>query len=276
MHFYGKLSWEFTKNATGSVSKRINKARKEEVPESDNAIAEEEGIKLAAEAEAAMHDVHDMNYDTIGLLEHIGMLNEDQRRVFEQVCGHLETWIWRVQIQGTKTIVHVCQWSRWNWKSFLIEMIRSQIKEIWKDRVDDDITCAVAAPTGLAAYIVECIAGSTYPLNMRERQLDTGHCLRLHKKQPPLLKLIIIDEVSMLSNLNLAYIHLWLELSGGSRDEYLGSMNILFVGDILQLPPVTGSLVFSKLCNELIFSRMGKHCFGKHLQRNNCIWWVDY
>ena len=68
MHFYGKLSWEFTKNATGSVSKRINKARKEEVPESDNAIAEEEGIKLAAEAEAAMHDVHDMNYDTIGLL----------------------------------------------------------------------------------------------------------------------------------------------------------------------------------------------------------------
>ena len=93
-------------------------------------------------------------------------------------------------------------------KSFLIEMIRSQIKEIWKDRVDDDITCAVAAPTGLAAYIVECIAGSNYPLNMRERQLDTGHCLRLHKKQPPLLKLIIIDEVSMLSNLNLAYIHL--------------------------------------------------------------------
>ena len=38
-----------------------------------------------------MHDVHDMNYDTTGLLEHIGMLNEDQRRVFEQVCGHLET-----------------------------------------------------------------------------------------------------------------------------------------------------------------------------------------
>ena len=51
------------------------------------------------------------------------------------------------------------------------------------------------------------------------------------------LKLIIIDEVSMLSNLNLAYIHLQLEeLFGGSSDEYFGSMNMLFVGDILQLP----------------------------------------
>jgi len=46
------------------------------------------------------------------------------------------------------------------------------------------------------------------------------------------------------------------ELFGGSGD-WLGSMNMLFVGDILQLPPVTGSLIFSKLSNKLIASRMG-------------------
>ena len=34
-------------------------------------------------------------------------------------------------------------------------------------------------------------------------------------------------------------------------------MNMLFVGDILQLPPVTGSPVFEKLCNKLIANRMG-------------------
>ena len=39
-------------------------------------------------------------------------------------------------------------------KSFLIETIRSQVKEIRKDHVGDETTCAIAAPTGLAAYNV--------------------------------------------------------------------------------------------------------------------------
>ena len=39
-------------------------------------------------------------------------------------------------------------------KSFLIETIRSLVKEMWKDDAGDDTTCAVAAPTGLAAYNV--------------------------------------------------------------------------------------------------------------------------
>ena len=50
------------------------------------------------------------------------------------------------------------------------------------------------------------------------------------------VKLIIIDEVSMLSSLNLAYIRLRLkELFGG--DQWFGGINILFVGDFLQLRP---------------------------------------
>ena len=59
-------------------------------------------------------------------------------------------------------------------------------------------------------------------------------------------KLIIIDEISMVSSLNLAYIHLRLEeLFGG--DEWFGSINMLFVGDILQLQPVNGSAVFENI-----------------------------
>ena len=38
-------------------------------------------------------------------------------------------------------------------KSFLIEIVRSQVNKIWEDSVNNgDIACAVAAPTGLAAY----------------------------------------------------------------------------------------------------------------------------
>ena len=70
------------------------------------------------------------------------------------------------------------------------------------------------------------------------------------------VKLIIIDEVSMLSSLNLAYIHLRLEeLFGG--DQWFGGANVLFVGDILQLPPVNGSHVFQNVCNKVIGARLG-------------------
>ena len=39
-------------------------------------------------------------------------------------------------------------------KSFLIETIRIEVKEIWKDHASDDTTCAAAISTGLAAYNV--------------------------------------------------------------------------------------------------------------------------
>ena len=58
----------------------------------------------------------------------------------------------------------------------------------------------------------------------------------------------------MVSSLNLAYIHLRLdELFGG--DEWFGSRNMLFVGDILQLQPVNKAArkrkqSKSKLCDD--------------------------
>ena len=62
----------------------------------------------------------------------------------------------------------------------------------------------------------------------------------------------------MLSNLNLAYIHLRLEELFGGTD-WFGSINVMFVGDLLQLPPVNGDPVFSKL-NQKAMSKLG--CMG--------------
>ena len=59
------------------------------MPADKDEVVEEEGVKLIGKVEAAMHDLHDMDYDTIGLSECIAMLNEDQRRIFEQVSSHL-------------------------------------------------------------------------------------------------------------------------------------------------------------------------------------------
>ena len=251
--------------------RRINEARKEEeVPKDENEAVEEEGVKLAGEAEAAMNDVHDMDYDTIGLSERIAMLNEDQRRIFDQVSDHLNHQC-RHETDGCKCKdlkpLHMfVSGVGGTGKSFLIETVRSLVKEIWKDDTSNDTICAVAAPTGLAAYNVGGVTvHRLFQLPIEHEGKTAGYwslskvAQKVMRTNLRSLKLIIIDEVSMLSNLNLAYIHLRLEeLFGGSGDKYFGSMNMLFVGDILQLPPVTGSPVFSKLCNKLIASRMGE------------------
>ena len=56
----------------------------------------------------------------------------------------------------------------------------------------------------------------------------------------------------MLSSLNLAYIHLRLEEVFGG-DTWFGSVNVLFVGDLLQFPPVNGRPVFEKVVRKAIF-----------------------
>ena len=70
------------------------------------------------------------------------------------------------------------------------------------------------------------------------------------------VKVFIVDEVSMVSSLNLAYLHLRLEELFGS-DEWFGGKNILFVGDILQLQPVNGSPVFERVTQKSLTLRLG-------------------
>ena len=60
----------------------------------------------------------------------------------------------------------------------------------------------------------------------------------------------------MLSNLNLAYVHLRLDEIFG-RDQWFGGVNVLFVGDVLQLPPVNGAPVFDRLTNKSVASKLG-------------------
>ena len=78
------------------------------------------------------------------------------------------------------------------------------------------------------------------------------------------LRLLIIDEVSMLSNLNLAYVHLRLDEIFG-RDEWFGGVNVLFVGDILQLPQVNGVPMFDRITNKAVALNLGCMTSVKHL-----------
>ena len=136
-------------------------------------------------------------------------------------------------------------------KSFLIKAL---VNCIWSL---DGLLCAVAALTGLAAFNV---GGVTIH---RLFQLPIEHTARaasywsLPKSSQKVMKttlhnvkMFIIDEISMVSSLNLSYMHLRLE-------ELFGGNEGLFVGDLLQLQPVSGTPVFEKISNKSLLFQIG-------------------
>ena len=102
------------------------------------------------------------------------------------------------------------------------------------------------APTGVAAIQVD---GTTIHTALG---IPVGH---FGTKLPPLpdkmkcslrnhlsdLKVIIIDEISMVSNELLFYMHLRLnEIFGSVNNDRFAGLTVIAVGDLLQLPPVWG------------------------------------
>ena len=114
------------------------------------------------------------------------------------------------------------------------------VNELWKDN-KDSVRCALAPPTGLAAFNIDGVTVHRLFQLPIEHNYKTSSYWPLPKKSLKMirnnlkhLKLIIIDEVSMLSSLCLAYIHLRLEEVFVS-DQWFGAINVLFVGDIQYL-----------------------------------------
>ena len=220
--------------------------------------------QLVCEAVAAMQDAVSMITkceDTLSLSDRTDMLNIDQRRIFDTIKGHT------IHVQQHENNNCSCDilcmfvtGVAGTGKSFLIETIKAFIAELWPST---DFSCAITAPTGLAAFNV---SGMTihrlFQLPIQHEGKSAAHWSfpkAAHKVMKTTLrnvKLFIIDEISMVSSLNLAYIHLRLnELYGGV--EYFGARNIIFFGDLLQLEPVGGQPVFSAVPDGVIKYRIG-------------------
>ena len=111
---------------------------------------------VEGEAKAALQDVvdmHDNAADTITLEEWVDMLKCRPETVFEKVKSH---FLHQQLHEGNK-----CQCLEpfrmfvsgvgGTGKSFLIEEIKALVDQLWPC---EDLTCAIAAPTGLAAFNV--------------------------------------------------------------------------------------------------------------------------
>ncbi|XP_066585622.1 ATP-dependent DNA helicase pif1-like [Prorops nasuta] len=187
------------------------------------------------EVEGAMKDFQDVQnkYEDLDVSQMISELNSDQERVFNKVTKTLSTdhEILTLYVSGEGG----------TGKSFLIKTIRCWIKKIMKKDV------IVSAPTGIAAFNMD---GLTIH---RVFQLPVEHgrtakytelsdvAIKVIREELKNVTLIIIDEISMISNVTLMYIHLRLVEIFNTKDldnGWFGGKHILLFGDLLQLPPV--------------------------------------
>ena len=250
--------------------KRINEARGQNNVTSDDKDKEEDkeedGPQFQGEPKPDLSDATSLTTpppDKLDLQTRIDMLNADQRKVFDKLRDHFlhqkkhEDGQCQCEIKPLHMFVSGVGGTG---KSFLINVLRDLVADMWPL---DKVTCAVSAPTGLAAFNVLGITiYRLLQLPVEHEGKTAGYWSLPKSSQKAMrtnlrhLKLLIIDEVSMVSSLNLAYIHLRLqELFGG--DEWFGGRNILFAGDLLQLPPVNGAPIFERLSQKIVQYRLG-------------------
>ncbi len=205
----------------------------------------EHNIVEAANAMDEFEQVQELNNENEDVQCLIEKMNEDQRRVFDYVTNTI--------IKGDKILRHFVSGVGGTGKSFIIKILKLWIKQNLQKEV------AVTAPTGIAAFNISGLtihrllqlpvqhgdAPSYKPLN------DT--ILKILRAKLKNVALIIIDEISMVSNITLLYIHLRLcEIynTTGENDGWFGKVNVLLFGDLLQLPPVNQNPPFIQISDK--------------------------
>ena len=250
--------------AAASNVRSISEVQQADAQEKE--VEEDNEPQLLDEARTAMSEALDMKTSEPGeltLRERVIMLNPDQKAVFDNVKANLlhqklhEENKCSCNLEPLRLFVSGVGG---NGKSFLMEAIKALVNSLWKS---DKLLWATAAPTGLAAFNV---GGITLH---RPFQLPVEHASKaptywpLPKPSQKIMraslsdvKLSIVDEISIVSSINLAFVHTRLEELFGNN-EWFGSRNLLFVGDRLQLPPVHGSPVFEKVTTKSLLSQLG-------------------
>ena len=131
-----------------------------------------DGPQFTGEAKSAMDDALGTSVnpsDKLDLDTRVAMLNADQKCIFDHVKEHIlhhqrhKDEVCQCDIKPLRMFISGVGGTG---KSFLIEAIRALIASIWSEQ---KLTCAITAPTGLAAFNV---GGVTVH---RPFQLSTEH-----------------------------------------------------------------------------------------------------
>ena len=137
-------------------------------------------------------------------------------------------------------------------KSHVISLLRHitiKYMRFLPDVQGDDVTCMLVAPTGTAAFNIDGMtihSGFLFPVAMKQFRNLSAETLNVLRNKLQKLKVLIIDEISMVSATMLYHIHRRLEEIKGSLStkSIFGDVTIIAVGDLYQLRPVKQSFVF--------------------------------
>jgi len=250
---------------TASQDEEIDRAVREKARQvsEEGEVAEDEQTALEGcvtnHAETAMQDLleshanatrQDNNCDEL-LQQQYQDLNVDQKRVVDMVVTNVgrEQSPVRLIVSGQAG----------TGKSRVIDVLHRLVS---KQCAATALPVVVAAPTGLAAFNIN---GTTIHRVLSlpvEHGKPADYCPLQQEQLTTLratlrdLKLLIIDEVSMVSSLVLLYIHLRLtEIM--STNEPFGGVSLVFFADFLQLPPVKGNQPFQDVTLRETKQRLG-------------------
>ena len=137
-------------------------------------------------------------------------------------------------------------------KSHVISLLRHiTIKYIryLPDVQGDDVTCLLCAPTGTSAFNIDGMtihSAFLFPVAMKQYRNLSAETVNILRNKLQKLKVLIIDEISMVSATMLCYIHRRLEEIKGSQNKssVFGDVTIIAFGNLYQLRPVKQSFVF--------------------------------
>ncbi|XP_033759145.1 uncharacterized protein LOC117341405 [Pecten maximus] len=112
----------------------------------------------------------------------------------------------------------------------------------------DDIRILLCAYTGKAAYNINgmTIASAFHKKMYQSQQNMYADELNTYRTKYRNLSVVIIDEISMVGNKLLAFIHERLQQLTGTKQDF-GGVSIIAVGDLYQLSPVGDSWIFKDL-----------------------------
>ena len=157
-------------------------------------------------------------------------------------------------------------------KSHIIQLVHyetmARLKQLSGCYELSEVPVLLTAPTGTAAFGIKGMTlHSAFSLSAADlkngyRELSSSKLNTLRSSLGK-LKLLVIDEISMVGADILHYIHRRLEEITGNSTSPFGNVSILAVGDLYQLPPVKASFIFKDPSNDYakIYGSLWQHHF---------------